>query len=166
MVSGLGGDEGQCNVVGGLHPPDVADDKFLRTADHKAATGVLVGGGEGFLDVLDGEIEQAELVGIDLHSELLEIATHRSHLGDAGNGQNRWPQRELRDGADIHRRECFAGNTDQGDLAHDAGRGRHDRHDAGGQLLCDGAHPLGDDLAVVFEIRAPLELDEDDREPK
>jgi hypothetical protein len=47
MVAGLRGDEGQCNVVGGLHPPDVADDKFLRAADHEAAAGVLVGGGEG-----------------------------------------------------------------------------------------------------------------------
>jgi hypothetical protein len=33
-------------------------------------------------------------------------------------------------------------------------RGRHARSDRRGQLLCDGAHPLGDDLAVVVESDA------------
>src|SRR5205085_3729649 len=80
-------DEGGGDVFGGAWTADVADDELGGGADEEAPAAGLAGITEGLLEIADGEVVEAEAVGVGLDLELPELAPLNRDLGDAGDGE-------------------------------------------------------------------------------
>jgi hypothetical protein len=78
------------DVVRSLDSTDVPNDRSCAplTTSRRQCSGWRR---QRLLDILDGQIEEAGLVGIDLRRNCLRSPPIAVHLGDAGNRQDRWP---------------------------------------------------------------------------
>jgi hypothetical protein len=145
---------------------DVADQVLARALLEKAAAGV---GGviiERGFELLERHPQCLHLRQGGLYAILLDLAADRNHLRHARNGEQARAHHPVRIFAHLHRVRMrrVRGQRDQHDLAHDRGDGPHLRRDALGKLLFYERHALGDLLAVAEDLRAPVKLDEHDRQ--
>ena len=115
--------------------------------------------------ILQTEVVRDEPVGLHLNLQLPHFAAERDAARDAGHGKQTRLERPVRERAQLHRRKFF---RDEADLEQ-VHRGRHERRhrgrgDADGQLRCDRAELLREQLPRGQNIRALLEHHRDDRQ--
>jgi hypothetical protein len=95
---------------------------------------------------------------------LPDFTSYRDCLRDSGNGEQAWPQDEVRGFAQLHRTGAVAGPRDQQYLSHDGADRAHDGAAVGGKLVTDHCQAFCDQLTIAVDVSAPVELDIDDRQ--
>jgi hypothetical protein len=145
---------------------DLADQPFAALGFEEAAAGVGAEIAQRGFQLFALDAQRLQLGRLDLDAVLAHFAADGDHLGDTGDGQQARPHDPVRILANSHRANLgrVRRNGDQQYLAHDRGDRTELGHDARRQLFTHQVEAFGDLLPVAVDIRAPLELDIDDRQ--
>ena len=157
-------DDGVAQVFEALGQADITDQVLAAMLIDEPAGGIGAESGHCRFDLLIRNVETLHQSNIGDNAVLAHFAADRNDLCDARNGEKLRPDHEVRNLANLHRRHGVARDRDQHDLAHDRRHRPHLGDHATGQLFAYQRQTLGNELAVAIHVRAPVELDVDDRE--
>src|SRR5262249_44937956 len=144
---------------------DIANHILAGVRIAEPAAGVRTEPRHGLLDLIMRDVERLHGRHVGRNAELTNLAADGNDLGDARQGEQLWPQHEVRHLADIHRRNsAIAGQCDQHDFAHDRRHGPHLWVDGARQLLANERKTLGHELASAIDVHAPIKFDVHDGE--
>jgi hypothetical protein len=134
-------------------------DGHLQRVDIRQIAGAerAVGLARGVHDIRDREVVQAQLLLLDEHLVLRQLAADDRDLGDAGDRQQLVAQVELGVGAQLRSANAAVGrrHRQQHDLAGDGRDRRHLGVRVGRQVLAHGVESLGDELAGAVDVHVP-----------
>ncbi len=148
-----------------LGQAQVADQIFAALLVHEATARIGPEARDGGLDLGGRHTQREHRRRVWRHAVLPHFATDRDDLRHTGDGQQQGAQHEIRRLPHLHRSHAIAGHSQQHDLAHDGGDGPHLRGDAARQAFTHQGQALSHQLPSTEDVRAPVELDIDDREP-
>ena len=137
---------------------------LARVPVGEAAAGVGAELRQRLLEPVVGDAERAHGGRLGRDPELAHLSAHRNHLRHAGDREQPWPDREVGEVAQLHRRDRATLDRGHDDLAHDRGDRPQQRVDVRRQLAAHHRQPLRDLLAVAVDVGVPVELDVDHRQ--